>query len=107
MILNEVVETAWIDYNDDESYLLKYVSVYEFGQFQDKDVDKFIDKIVLDWKGVNKKENGEIVKLECNLENKLLLLDFSPKRWQFILRSSRNPVNFFDIDENLKNSKGL
>ena len=107
MIVNEVVETAWINYSEDESYLLKYVSVHEFEQFQENDVNNFIDKIVLDWNGVNKKENDEVIPLECNLKNKLLLFDFSPKRWQFVLKSVRNPVNFFDIDKNLKNSKGL
>ena len=103
--ITEDVEKKWINYSDDESYLITYINQEKYQKFTDKkenlkDIDKLIDLIVTDWKGVLKAKNEP---LECTKEFKMLLFDKSPDRWAFILTKALNYNTFFDIEKYRKN----
>lgn len=103
--ITEDIEKKWIDYSDDESYLITYINPERYQKFTDKkgnlkDIDKLIDLIITDWKGIFKAKDEP---LKCTKEYKTLLFDKSPDRWAFVLTKALDYSTFFDIKKYSKN----
>lgn len=99
----QVIEEAWVNYSEDEKYLIRYISTEDFQKYDEKTIEKLIDFIVTDWQGIYYKKNNENIKFPCNLKNKMILFDKSPDRWSFVLARCRDYKTFFDIEKHLKN----
>ena len=108
-ISKEVEETTWVNYSEDEKYLVCWLSPDKIQKFSDAkgelvNVSGLIDYIVRDWDGIYETKNGKEKKLECNLEMKTLVFDKSPSRWGFVISKAINYNTFFDIKGFEKNS---
>jgi len=108
MIIEDHKEQKWIDYSEDESYLINYIDGQKFEDFTDEngeiiDAEKLIDFTISDWKGIYQKLNGKQKPLKCELRNKILVFDKSPDRWAFILSKSLDYKTFFDMEKYRKN----
>ena len=100
-------ETKWVDFSDDEKYLVRWISPDKMLKFSEddklKDIDSLIDYIVKDWEGIFETKDDKEIKLECNLDNKKLVFDASPSRWSFVFFKSQNYSTFFNIGDYEKN----
>lgn len=102
--------TAWVNFSDDEKYLLKYMPMSEYNKVEKANSEKKAQEIffayVLDWDGIVDKDGN---KIECNDDNKkIVFVDLeldSVERQSFCWLNMMNPNNFYDIKANLKNLK--
>ena len=106
--ITDDVEQKWVNFSKDEAYLIRYVNPDTYQSFTNKDgnlkdVEKLVDFIVQDWKGIQVKQEKKVVDFECTKENKVMLFDKFPSRWGFILRKSLDFNTFFDLEANEKN----
>ena len=101
-------EIAWIDFSEDERYLVRWLSQEKIINFtNDKNeltnIDNLIDYIVKDWEGIFQIIDNKDVKLECTFENKKLVFNASPSRWGFVWSKVTHYQTFFNIEKYEKN----
>jgi hypothetical protein len=106
--IKKKVRTKWFIFEEDEKYLLKYMTDEEQDQIKqfESQPNKFRNKIVnfvLDWEGIV--SDGK--PLKCNPQNKQLVFCqddwWSIERIQWVIKKIINYNEFFDIAVNLKN----
>jgi hypothetical protein len=100
---------AWVKYpeDEDEQYKVKYIDFDLWEKMIKMTDDKFIDLLsehVLDWKGLINSDNKEVEFNKKNLSFILKELGIeSIKRIDFLGISCRNPRNFYNYENMIKN----
>ena len=101
--------TAWVNFSDDEKYLIEYWPPKEYVATKAGKIDIEFSKRIVNWDGIFVDIDGEKTPLECSVENKKELFVTNieapdvAERGMFLLSKMTSPETFFNADEKKKN----
>jgi hypothetical protein len=91
MIKEDSYSEKWVEFEEGEKYLIRYLSAHKLKEIEEQTKDKFeqdlymYDHIIKDWDGIVDKDSKP---LECSVQNKVALISRFSDRRIFLLRKA-------------------